>query len=652
MIDLRHIEPHGDTGLPRSFLPLGGTVRHLRAQIEAATGSAVTTRAFGAPALWSPAAPAAEDGRAVLRVAPGPLLSPYDSPETGLSSLRLTYAGRPVGGEAPSPDLGDLLRARRLAGFNRFPPSPAPRTEAAFAGAAPPDLALIDARLAASPRQLRGFLDRLLSDHPGTRFAAAGPDGCPPDAAPADSRLTVIADPVDPWPLFARAARIHVSRWGAGCEAELTGAGCHCADPAAGPRPADEAAFLALGYGAGVHGFDPWTRRPIPLAEAVERVAWLRDRFLGNDRRVVLVGVSGWKRTALDVFATGPAGPPLHTMTADEAVTLARAQNGRIRAWATRCPEQLPRLCAEAGLPFARIEDGFLRSVGLGASLEPGASIVVDDLGIYYDPRVESRLARILKDTDFSAGMRARAADLREAIVARRLSKYNVGLAGIGEDWPSDRRIVLVPGQVEDDASVLTGSPRVRGNLALLRAARARNPDAFLLYKPHPDVEAGFRLGAIPDEAVRALADRVVGGTSIVDLLDRCHHVETMTSLAGFEALIRGLTVAVHGRPFYAGWGLTEDLAPGADRGRTLSLDALVAGALILYPLYLDPVAMKPCTPEQLLDRLSEARAAAAPSRLAIGTLRHATMRLRYAVINPILRRLRARRGVRSESGR
>ncbi|MEQ4599004.1 MAG: capsular biosynthesis protein, partial [Methylobacteriaceae bacterium] len=134
--------------------------------------------------------------------------------------------------------------------------------------------------------------------------------------------------------------------------------------------------------------------------------------------------------------------------------------------------------------------------------------------------------------------------------------------------------------------------------------------------------------------------------------LDRCHHVETMTSLAGFEALIRGLSVAVHGRPFYAGWGLTEDLAPGADRGRTLSLDALVAGALILYPLYLDPVAMKPCTPEQLLDRLSEARAAAPPSRLALGAVRHATMRLRYALINPVIRRLRARRGVRSESGR
>lgn len=650
MIDLRHIEPPGHPGLPRSFLPIGGTVRHLRSEIEAASGAALTFRTIGPPALWSPAS--VEGSGPALRVAPGPFLSPYDAPETGLSSLRLTYAGRPVGGEPASSDLADLLRARRLSGFNRFSRPDRSPHEGAFAGDPRPALALIDPQLRASAGAMRTFLTRLLAEDPAGRFVAAGPDGCPKEAVPADPRLTVITTPTDPWPLFPLASRVCVARWEAGCEAELAGFETHCPDPAAGPRPVDLEAFLARRYGAGVHGFDPWTRRPIPLAEAAERVAWLRDRFLRHETRIVLVGISGWKRAALDVFATGPEGPPLHAMTAEEAVTLARRHDGRVQAWATRCPEQLPRLCAEAGLSFARIEDGFLRSVGLGASLEPGASIVVDDLGIYYDPRVESRLARILRETDFPAGLTARAAALRESVVARRLSKYNVGLAGAGADWPTDRRIVLVPGQVEDDASVLTGSPQVRGNLALLRAARARNPEAFLLYKPHPDVEAGFRPGAIPEDEVKALADRVVGGFAIVDLLDRCHHVETMTSLAGFEALIRGLTVAVHGRPFYAGWGLTEDLAPGADRGRSLSLDELVAGALILYPLYLDPVAMKPCEPEQLLDRLSEARAAAPPSRLALGAARHATMRLRYALINPILRRLRARRGVRGGSGR
>ncbi|UMY15793.1 capsular biosynthesis protein [Methylobacterium organophilum] len=417
---------------------------------------------------------------------------------------------------------------------------------------------------------------------------------------------------------------------------------------AAGLSEAAASHGLRERYGAGVHYFDPWTRAPIAPEEAVERVAWLRARFAGNARRVVLVGISGWKRPAMDVFADGPAGRPIHAMTAQDAIAAARREGGEIRAWATRLPESLPRLCAEAGIPFRRIEDGFLRSVGLGASLEPGASIVLDDLGIYYDPRVESRLARILKETDFPADLVARAGALRAAIVARRLSKYNVGLRDAGAmDWPPGRKVVLVPGQVEDDASVTFGSPKVRSNRDLLRAARARHPDAFLLFKPHPDVEAGFRPGKIPEAEALAIADRIVAGLAIVDLLDRVDHVETMTSLAGFEALIRGIRVGVHGRPFYSGWGLTEDLAPGADRGRRLALDELVAGTLLLYPVYLDPVAMKPCTPEQLLDRLSQARDAAGPSRLAIGRGRQLVMRMRYALINPVLRALRARRGVR-----
>jgi len=403
--------------------------------------------------------------------------------------------------------------------------------------------------------------------------------------------------------------------------------------------------------GARVHHFDPWTRRPVSSEECAEKVAWLAARFAENDRRVVYVGISKWKRPALDVFAAGPAGPPVHTMTVADAVAAGRRHGARVRAWATRAPEALEAACAEAGLPLARIEDGFLRSVGLGASLRPGASIVVDDAGIYYDPRRDSRLALILKGAAFPAPLVARARRLREAVVARRLSKYNVGLDAGTADWPAGRRVVLVPGQVEDDASVQYGSPTVRSNRALLAAARARNPDAFLLYKPHPDVEAGFRPGAIPEAEALALADRVVAGISIVDLLDRVQHVETMTSLAGFEALIRGLTVATHGRPFYSGWGLCEDLAPGADRGRRLALDELVAGALILYPRYLDPVAMKPCEPEQLLDRLSAARETAPRSALALGRLAHLSMRARYGLFNPIVRRLRARRGIRQGLG-
>ena len=160
-----------------------------------------------------------------------------------------------------------------------------------------------------------------------------------------------------------------------------------------------------------------------------------------------------------------------------------------------------------------------------------------------------------------------------------------------------------MPGQVEDDLSIRFGAGEVRTNLGLLARVRAANPDAFIIYKPHPDVVAGHRIGAVPDSEARRFADLVVSNGSTDRLLAVSHEVHTMTSLAGFEALLRGLRVVVYGRPFYAGWGLTTDLPP-FDRGRRLSLDQLVAGALILYPRYLDPLTRLPCGPEILIERL------------------------------------------------
>jgi capsular polysaccharide export protein len=79
--------------------------------------------------------------------------------------------------------------------------------------------------------------------------------------------------------------------------------------------------------------------------------------------------------------------------------------------------------------------------------------------------------------------------------------------------------------------------------------------------------------------------------------------VHTISSLAGFEALLRERTVTVHGRPFYAGWGLTIDRAQQSERRRrTLELDALVTATLMLYPRYLDPMTDDRIEAEVLLD--------------------------------------------------
>jgi hypothetical protein len=178
----------------------------------------------------------------------------------------------------------------------------------------------------------------------------------------------------------------------------------------------------------------------------------------------------------------------------------------------------------------------------------------------------------------------------------RRSASRNTTSAATGEETPPARS--SSPGQVEDDASILTGAGEVRTNLALLEAVRAANPDATILYKPHPDVEAGLRRGRVPEAEVLALADRIVTGDPARLLLPGVS-VWTMTSLLGFEALIRGLPVTTLGAPFYAGWGLTRDLGPvPARRTARPTLAGLAHAALIGYPRYIDPAPASPARPK------------------------------------------------------
>ena len=92
-------------------------------------------------------------------------------------------------------------------------------------------------------------------------------------------------------------------------------------------------------------------------------------------------------------------------------------------------------------------------------------------------------------------------------------------------------------------------------------------------------------------------------------LIDSADRIETISSLAGFEALLRGKAVACHGVPFYAGWGLTEDLAaipPRRTRRRTL--DELVAITLTRYTRHVHPYWRRECTCLALIDGLIRQR--------------------------------------------
>ncbi|WP_415184114.1 capsular polysaccharide biosynthesis protein [Phaeovulum sp.] len=325
----------------------------------------------------------------------------------------------------------------------------------------------------------------------------------------------------------------------------------------------------------------------------------MRQRF---PEIVYATGFSRWKRPVLRRFLQGSEVRFVRSVgEVPKAGTLVR--------WGSAAVPERP------DIRVLRIEDGFIRSSGLGADLIAPLSWVIDDEGLYYDASHPSRLETLLQTTAFDPAMTDRARQLREALIRTGVTKYN--LNGPGWQRPDGvARVILVPGQVENDASIRLGAGAVQTNLALLQRVRAANPGAYIVYKPHPDVVAGLRRAATLVGA--APFDEIVTDCDPAIMIAQVDEVHTITSLLGFEALLRGVPVTCYGRPFYAGWGLTADLCPIARRTRRLSLDELVAGALIDYPTYVSRRSVAFTTPETAVRELVAWRATG-PSRMSFG---------------------------------
>jgi capsular polysaccharide export protein len=344
---------------------------------------------------------------------------------------------------------------------------------------------------------------------------------------------------------------------------------------------------------------DPFSGAEMSVRDAIAFCRFWRELTLSNRDITAAVGFAFWKRPTVEPLLWNGGGKvPFvagrrHFSSADT-----------VAIWKSRTSARLLSEIEKSGARLVEVEDGFIRSSGLGADCVPPLSILVDRRGIYLDPSQPSELEDLLEKGRFDPEMIARARELREQIVAAGVTKYAASEQAVVRR-PEGVRTLLVPGQVEDDRSIISGGGEVRTNLELLRRIRAASQDAYIFYKPHPDVEAGHRPGRIADQTVLSFADEIIRGGSISSIISIVDEVHVNTSLAGFEALLREKKVVTYGVPFYAGWGLTTDLGPvPSRRTASRSLDELVAAALLIYPRYLDPVTRLPCPPEVLVDRL------------------------------------------------
>ena len=329
--------------------------------------------------------------------------------------------------------------------------------------------------------------------------------------------------------------------------------------------------------------------------------------YKSNQGKLYFFNFSPWRMMQIEAFFYSPNNQKFICKDLQDALDKGLSFNGcNIFIYGIVEFPEVEDYAKKNNISIYRIEDAFIRSIALGSGFAKPYSLSIDSRGVYFDPRKETDLEHILQNYNFSEELIKRAKGVRKKIVDFKFSKYNhLEHKKIEVDRKKYDKVILVTGQVEDDMSIKYGAFGLN-NSDLLQMVKEANPDSYIIYKPHPDVLSGNRIGHISKSITDKCASEVITDISIDSAIEACDEVHTLTSGAGFDALLRGKKVYTYGMPFYAGWGLTTDFRECKRRTRKLTIDELVAGTLILYPRYISPKSGKFCEVEQTLEELKE----------------------------------------------
>ena len=337
--------------------------------------------------------------------------------------------------------------------------------------------------------------------------------------------------------------------------------------------------------------FNPVLERTCSIEEVIELIK-LQKTSSPIYLKLYLVGFSFWKRAFMKQFCKKlskdivfVSTPPQNTFS-----------NEKVIVWGKKFPYLNDVI---------RVEDGFIRSAGLGSNLCRPSSLIFDDVGIYFDATKSNNLRDLCNYLDLKSIDVKRTENLIRLITRLDINKYHLVGDSISSLPKKTQKKILVIGQVDNDASIEFGSHILKSNEELLLAVRNKNPDAYILYKAHPDVISGNREGFISKSCYTQCVDQSVEMFSLKDLYSYIDELHTITSLTGFEALLRNVNVVTWGQPFYSGWGLTQDQYPPKDRIRQLSLYELCFISLIEYPIYIDWDSTLKISPEILINKIN-----------------------------------------------
>ncbi|EDP7128186.1 capsular polysaccharide biosynthesis protein [Campylobacter jejuni] len=358
--------------------------------------------------------------------------------------------------------------------------------------------------------------------------------------------------------------------------------------------------------------FNPYLNQKSNIFDTIQTLAKYKDIEKVNSNRLFMLGFTLWKRHFIKPFFNAKDNEIIFLNSLKSLVRYKLKEDDKFFIWGKKYDENtLKNLllvkAKEQNLTnfspkVSLVEDGFIRSISLGSDLTRPFSLIVDDKGLYIDPNKASKLEELLQNEIFDENMLNRAKNIIKILLENRFSKYN-GLKheNLKINAKIGQKIILIPAQVEDDASMILGGFGL-STLDLLKEVRSKNQDAYIIFKPHPDVLSGNRVGLKDETRILEFCDEIVKDCSIDSAIKIADEIHTITSTSGFDALLRAKKVFTYGMPFYAGWGLTKDKHRCERRTRKLSLEELVAGALITYPRYINPKTKTLCEIEVCLD--------------------------------------------------
>ncbi|EAK0069611.1 capsular polysaccharide biosynthesis protein [Campylobacter coli] len=346
--------------------------------------------------------------------------------------------------------------------------------------------------------------------------------------------------------------------------------------------------------------FNPYLNQKSDIFDTIYTLAKYKKIEQANSNTLYFLGFTLWKRWFMRPFFKAKNNKIIFLNSLDELYKANLNPEDKIFIWGKKYDKTL--LAKDFSNEIFLVEDGFLRSVFLGSDLTRPFSLIIDSKGLYVDPSHPSDLEELLQNHEFDDSLKQRAKKLITMIMQNKFSKYN-GLKHEKLNFNTNKKIILIPAQVEDDASMILGGAGY-DTLKLLQSVRKANENAFIVFKPHPDVLSGNRKGLKDKSIILKYCDEIIENVSIDSAINASDEVHTITSTSGFDALLRGKKVVVYGKPFYAGWGLTSDLHKIPRRTRVLSLEELVAGVLILYPRYIHPKSKNLCEVELALDTM------------------------------------------------